>query len=127
MILAASSENVPIFDIPSDIESLPHTTISEVTKAISSFQSSSAGGLDGLRPRHIKDLTSFSCGDAASKLKLSISKLVDLIKFGDVPSLLLKIFYGASLTALEKLNKDIRQLLVDFFGDELPGKSLATT
>lgn len=113
---------IPIIDIPSDIESLPETTILEVIKAISSFQSSTAGGIDGLRLRHVKDLTSFSCGDAASKLKLSISKLVDLIKFGNVPPKLLKIFYGASLTALQKLHQDVRPLACGLYWRRIAGK-----
>lgn len=116
------SEVLPIINIPSDIESLPETTITNVTKAISSFHSSSSGGIDGLRPRHIKDLTSFSCGVAASKLKSSIVKLVDLIKYGNVPSDLVKLFYGASLTALQKLNLDVRPIAAGLYWRRIAGK-----
>lgn len=44
--------------------SLEETTIEDVIRAIRSFPLSSSGGFGGLRPRHLKDLTSFTCGES---------------------------------------------------------------
>ena len=41
----------------------------DVMVAIKSFMPGSAGGLDGLRPKHLKDMTSVSAGDAGQRLQ----------------------------------------------------------
>lgn len=66
-----------------------------------------SGRVDGLNPRHLKDLTSFTCGEAGLKLKSSIAKLVDLIRNGKIISEILPIFYGATLL---KRTKKFHQL-----------------
>lgn len=60
----------------------------------------------------MKDLISFTCGDASLKLKSVICKFVDLIRSGKVLRGILPIFCGASLTALVKKNKDVRSIAV---------------
>ena len=40
-----------------------------VMVALKSFMPGSAGGLDGLRPPHLKDMTSVSAGDAGQRLQ----------------------------------------------------------
>jgi len=71
-------------------------------RAIRSFPLSSSGGIGGLRPRHLKDLTSFTCGESGNRLLRAIASLVDVIKNGKVQKDISKIFFGASLTALKK-------------------------
>ena len=53
-------------------------TDSDVLAAIASFNTGSAGGLDGLRPAHIKDLISRSSGEAGIRLITELTRLVNL-------------------------------------------------
>ncbi|KAL7670303.1 hypothetical protein ACOME3_005242, partial [Neoechinorhynchus agilis] len=49
------------------------TQISEIKKAISTFANGSGHGFDGLRPQHLKDMMSFSTGEAALSRKCAFS------------------------------------------------------
>lgn len=91
------------------------TTNLMISKAINSFNLSSSGGVDGLRPRHVKDLLSFSSGDAAARLTTSIIRLVDVIKRGNIPLSLLRVFYSGSLSALNKDENDVRPIAVGLY------------
>ncbi|PZC76726.1 hypothetical protein B5X24_HaOG204170 [Helicoverpa armigera] len=51
------------FPDPNDTDPLYITAI-QLRSAVNSFRSGSAGGLDGLTPQHLKDLTSASAGEA---------------------------------------------------------------
>ena len=79
------------------------TQIEDVSEGIKHFPLSSSGGIDGLRPRHLKDLISFTCGESASHLLKAIASLTDLIKAGKISQEMHSIFYGASLIAFDKL------------------------
>src|ERR1700744_3342507 len=98
---------------------LPLTENEDVVRAIRNFPLSSSGGIGGLRPRHLKDLVSFTCGDSANRLSLS---LVDVIKGGKVRSEVAKILFGASLTALLKGEDDVRPIAVGIVWRRLAGK-----
>jgi len=82
------------------------TTAEQVINSIRHFPISSSGGIDGLRPRHLKDLISFSCGDASTKLISATGKLVNLIRYGKICAEICPIFYGASLIALFIYSQD---------------------
>lgn len=116
------SDSIPILNEPVLEECLPATSINSISKCISSFPISSSGGIDGLRPRHIKDLTSFTCGDTAEKLKNSIAKLADLAKNGKIHKNIVKIFYSGRLIAFIKDNGDIRPIAVGTYWRRLAGK-----
>lgn len=107
-----SIPNIEIFDTSSE----------QVVNAIKHFPISSSGGIDGLRPRHLKDLISFSCGDASAKLITAMAKLVNIIRSGSVYDEILPVFYGASLIALAKLNGDIRPIAIGLVWRRLAGK-----
>ena len=87
-------------------------TKGEVQKAINSFPPGSAGGPDGLKPIHIKDMVSRSSGDAGGNLLTAITALVNQIIKGSVCTQALPILFGASLCALEKKTGGIRPIAV---------------
>lgn len=98
------------------------TEINEVIESIRGFPISSSSGVDGLRPRHLKDLTSYTCGESASKLLKSIISLTDLAKAGKICKDILPIFYGASLIAFDKKKTDVRPIAVGITWRRLSGK-----
>lgn len=108
-------------------DKIPHlerfeTSTEQIVNAIRHFPISSSAGIDGLRPRHLKDLISFSCGDAAAKLTSATAKLVNVIRDGKICPKLLPVFYGAALIALAKKNGDIRPIAI---GLNWPARLLA--
>lgn len=97
------------------------TSCEQVVNSIKHFPMSSSGGLDGLRPRHLKDLISFTCRDFSNKLITAIAKLMNVIRRGEITPKVLPIFYGATLTALLKKNRDIRPIAVGLVWRRLAG------
>ena len=87
-------------------------SIFEIKKAIGSFRPGSAGGLDSLRPQHLKDLISDDLGTFSQNLLFSLTSLTKNILLGHVEKSICPIFYGASLCALGKKNGDIRPIAV---------------
>lgn len=85
-------------------------TDKEVKKAIVSFPPGSAGGPDGLRAQHLKDLTTKPTGDAGSKVMEGLVDITNLILSGEVPSQVCPVLYGASLVALKKKDGGIRPI-----------------
>lgn len=115
-------DNGEIFDEVELDSTLAATSIEDVIRGIRSFPLSSSGGIGGLRPRHLKDLTSFTCGESANRLLKAIASLVDVVKFGEVQKDIAKIFFGASLTALMKGEDDVRPIAVGIVWRRLAGK-----
>jgi len=83
--------------------------ISQVTK---SFRPGSAGGLDGLRPQHLKDMTSGLTGDAGVRLLSQLNELINLCLSGRVPEAIQQVFFRASLCALDKKDGEICPIAV---------------
>ena len=85
-----------------------HVSADEIRKAIKSFPCGSAGGPDGLKPQHLKDLTSDSTSsDALLHLITNfINFLLSARCLDDVRSLL----FGGRLTALSKKDGGIRPM-----------------
>ncbi len=98
------------------------TSTEQIVNAIKHFPISSSGGIDGMRPRHLKDLISFSCGDASRMLTSAIAKLINIIRSGEIFADIEHIFYGASLIALAKDNGDIRPIAIGLVWRRLAGK-----
>lgn len=115
-------DNGEVFEELKIENNLPATTAEDVVKAIKSFPLSSSGGIGGLRPRHLKDLISFTCGESANRLLKAIASLVDKVKYGEVPKDIANIFFGASLTALMKGEDDVRPIAVGIVWRRLAGK-----
>ena len=84
----------------------------DIIAAISSFNPGSSGGLDGLRPAHLKDLTSKAAGEGGVRLISALTALVNQALLGEVPAAVRECFYTASLTALRKTDGGIRPIAV---------------
>ena len=84
----------------------------DVRRAIVSFPNGSAGGPDGLRPQHLKDLTSPSANEGGSLLLRALTSLVTLILRGKTPEQIRPFFFGAKLVALRKKLGGVRPIAV---------------
>jgi hypothetical protein len=83
-----------------------------IMAAIRSFPNGSAGGLDGLRPQHLKEMTSSQCGHAGEHLIDTLTVFTNIVLDGRVPAVIKPFFCGASLFALSKKDGGIRPIAV---------------
>ena len=97
---------------PDESTRAPPVTEADVTAAITSFDTGSSAGMDGLRPAHLKDLTARSAGEAGCRLTTALTKLVRTALSGEIPPAARAAFYGASLLALRKSDGGIRPIAV---------------
>lgn len=107
----------PINDVPFSTSPTSHTktyhiSTSDITFAISSFKPGSAGGLDGLKPQHLKDLTSKNLGLSADNLIAALTNFSKKFLEEKLPSQIRPIFFGASLCALNKKDGGVRPIAV---------------
>ena len=86
--------------------------VDKVVKSIISFPSGSSGGPDGLRPQHVKDLTTKATGTAGTCLLASLTHLINKILSGVVPFEIQPILFCASLIALDKSEGGIRPIAI---------------
>ena len=93
---------------------IPQISIEEsaVRTVIKSFQAGSSGGIAGLKPQHLKDMTSALQGDAGINLLRSLTEFTNLCLLGRIPDEIQPIFCGASLCALKKIDGSIRPIAV---------------
>ena len=92
-------------------EARPSQTSSDmVDVGIRSFPNSSSAGPDGLRPRHLKDLTASELGESASRLREALARFVDLLSAGEVPGSIRSVIFGATLLALRKKDGTYRPI-----------------
>ncbi|XP_061706329.1 uncharacterized protein LOC133517161 [Cydia pomonella] len=84
----------------------------ETLDAIASFKTGSAAGLDGISPQHLKDLISYSSGDAGEQLLNSITKLINKMYTGNINPDIVPILFGANLIALNKKDGGVRPIAV---------------
>ena len=105
-----SSDAFPLSD-----ENIVHPPLivqeSAIIEAIKSFPAGSAGGIDGLRPQHLKDLIGQN-GEAALKLVNCLTEFSNVCLAGQVPQSICPIFFGASLCALNKKDGGLRPIAV---------------
>ena len=92
---------------PADVLAEEH-----VMSALTAFASGSSGGLDGLRPIHLKEMTGKDALEAGSRLKGSLTLLGNLALAGGIPPCAKNAFFGASLCALRKKDGGIRPIAV---------------
>ena len=97
--------------LPFPVDNLEPLTVSpdQVLRAIRSFPPGSSGGVDGLRPQHLKDMTERQVGESFVK---SISKFVNLVLAGGVPVEVRPHFFGATLLAFNKKDGGLRPIAV---------------
>ena len=85
---------------------------SEVIKAVPSFPSGSAGGPDGIRPQHIRELA--TCKESASTFVPALTAFVNCLLTGDCPPEVQPILFGGKLIALNKKSGGIRAITVGY-------------
>ena len=86
-------------------DSVAHTvsvSVEEVAKAIRSFPNGSAGGPDGLRPQHLKDMVGPSTAGGGHALLSALTSFLSLVLAGRTPPSFRPYFFGANLIALQK-------------------------
>ena len=87
----------------------------DIIKAIRSFPNGSAGGPDGLRPQHLKDMIAPpDDNDYRNTLLHALSSFIELVLAGGTPSSIRHYFFGANLTALQKKDGGVRPIAVGF-------------
>ena len=91
-----------------------------VKKAIQSFPNGSAGGPDGLRPQHLKDLLLGIPDD--HPLLNAISDLINLQLRGHTPSSVRSTLFGAKLLAIRKKSGGLRPIAVGYVWRRLAAK-----
>ena len=85
----------------------------DVIQAVRSFPCGSAGGLDKLRPQHLKDLLQqVGVEDLECPLLIALADFCSLVLCGDVPGMVRPLFFGASLVALKKGTGGVRPIAV---------------
>ena len=87
-------------------------TEAEVIKAVRSFPCGSAGGPDGIRPQHIRELV--ACRESASTFVPALTAFVNCLLMGDCPSEVQPILFGGNLIALNKKSGGIRPITVGY-------------
>ncbi|KAL4706471.1 hypothetical protein ACJJTC_015669 [Scirpophaga incertulas] len=123
--LPNSNQNLP--NLP-DASIIPIATNTDaVLRALMSFQSGSAGGLDGLTPQHLKDLLGHSSGDSGMLLLKALTDLNNFMLSGKVNAQVTSTLYGANLCALVKKDGGIRPIAVGTTYRRLVAKIGCTT
>ena len=80
--------------------------------ALKSFRPSSVGGVDGLRPGHLKDLVAPQTAEAGRRLLKALANLCSKLLRGQIPQHARDLLFAANLTALRKKDGDIRPIAV---------------
>ena len=87
-------------------------TDEEVAQTICSFPCGSAGGLDGIRPQHLRNPTSPSAEGGGVRLLQSLTAFSNLVLQGKTPTAVRPFFFGANLIALGKKGGGVRPIAV---------------
>jgi len=80
----------------------------EVRRAVLSFPAGSAGGPDGLRSQHLRDM--LLRREAGPDFLTALTAFVNLVLAGGCPADVAPIFFGGRLLALKKKSGDIRTI-----------------
>ena len=83
-----------------------------IAAAVKTFPAGSAGGLDGLRPQHLKDMIGAQTGTTGQRLLTLLTEFTNLCLSGRVPMTVRPVFCGAKLCALSKKDGGIRPIAV---------------
>lgn len=101
--------NLPPCPTPASDNDRIWVTTAQVKAALRSFPPATAGGIDGLRPRHLKDALSIGGGND-TRLHLSLAHFCEVSINGQIPEFARKVFYGAVLTPFKKLDGGVRPI-----------------
>ena len=96
-------------------DSVAHTvsvSVEEVAKAIRSFPNGSAGGPDGLRPQHLKDMVGLSTTGGGHALLSALTSFLSLVLAGRTPPSFCPYFFSANLIALQKKDGGVRPIAI---------------
>ena len=104
---ATGSSNSPAPDTPS-IQVTEDLTL----KAVLSFAAGTAGGPDGIRPQHIKDLV--LCRESGAALLTAITGFTNCLLRGDCPAQVRQVLFGGNLIAIQKKNGDVRPIAIGY-------------
>ena len=85
---------------------------SEVRQAVVSFPAGSAGGPNGLRPHHIRDL--LMCREAGPEFLSALVAFVNIVLAGRCLLGAAPVFFGGRLLALNKKSGGIRTIAIGF-------------
>ena len=83
---------------------------SEVQKAILSFPTGSAGGPDGLRQQHVRDI--MLCQESGAEFLRTLTDFVNLVIAGRCPADVAPVFFSGRLLALNKKTGGIRPIAI---------------
>ena len=89
-------------DAPGDDITPVIATEADVRRALNSFPPASSAGLDGIRPAHLRSLTTTSTSEAGARLLRALTALYNAALSGQIPESAVDVFFGASLMALKK-------------------------
>ena len=84
----------------------------EVMVALKSFCPSSAGGVDGLRPGHLKDLVAPQTAEAGRRLLKALANLCSKLLRGQIPQHARDLRFAVNITALRKKDGGILPIAV---------------
>jgi len=101
----------PQYSASDDVQPLQHQE-SDIVDAMKSFPAGSAGGLDGLKPQHLKDRVSEQTAFAEQLLLTRLADFTNTVLFRKVPIAVRPVFCGASPCALSKKDGSIRHIVV---------------
>ena len=87
-------------------------SIDEIAHAIKSFRNGAAGGPDGLKPQHLKDMIGSRTGKKCEFFLSALALFVDLILSGKTPESMRPFFFGSKLTVLQKEEGEIQPIAV---------------
>ena len=106
----------PSSDIPSlranDSINELDITPSVVRKAVFAFPAGSAGGPDGLRPQHLKDIMRSTKDDLDSTFLSALTAFIGQVVAGNVPQAVRPHFFGATLIGLSKEDGGVRPIAI---------------
>ena len=122
--LAPDDEVMPSPPTDSDSPSLT-VTEDQVRRAILSMPTGSSGGLDGVRPLHLRQLTATESMEAGKRLLTALTSLCNLVLAGKVPQCARDGLFSASLCALRKKDGGIRPIAVGSALRRLPARIAA--
>jgi hypothetical protein len=94
----------------------------DIREAINSFPAGSSPGLDGMRPQYLKDIISLSAGETGQQALRALTKLCNFLLFGQLPSVICHLLYGASLCAIYENDEGIWPIAIGNYLRRLTSK-----
>ena len=99
-------------------------TTGDVLKCLRSFPAGSSAGPDGLRPNHLLDLV--NCKESGDALLLALTSFTNCILAGSCPSVVIPVFFGGRLIALQKKAGGIQPIAIGYTLRRLVAKCTST-